>query len=42
MLSVDQFLRLISLPAVVMAFLVASQISGAGISRPALMQMASE
>jgi hypothetical protein len=34
MLSVDQFLRLISLPAVVAAFLIASQISG-GISRPA-------
>jgi hypothetical protein len=34
MLSVDQVLRLISLPAVVAAFLIASQISG-GISRPA-------
>jgi hypothetical protein len=34
MLSVDQFLRLISLPAVVAAFLIASQISG-GFSRPA-------
>jgi hypothetical protein len=32
MLSVDQFLRLISLPAVIVAFLIASQISGAGIS----------
>jgi hypothetical protein len=31
MLSVDQFLRLISLPAVVAAFLIASQVSGAGI-----------
>jgi hypothetical protein len=31
MLSVDQFLRLISVPAVVAAFLIASQISGAGI-----------
>jgi hypothetical protein len=31
MLSVDQFLRLISLPAVVAAFLIASQISGGGI-----------
>jgi hypothetical protein len=30
MLSVDQFLRLISLPAVVAAFLIASQVSGAG------------
>jgi hypothetical protein len=29
MLSVDQFLRLISLPAVVAAFLIASQISSA-------------
>jgi hypothetical protein len=28
MLSVDQFLRLITLPAVVVAFLVASQVSG--------------
>jgi hypothetical protein len=35
MLSVDQFLRLISLPAVVAAFLIASQISGAGIFHPA-------
>jgi hypothetical protein len=31
MLSVDQFLRLMSLPAVVAAFLIASQISGAKI-----------
>jgi hypothetical protein len=31
MLSVDQFLRLISVPAVVAAFLIASQVSGAGI-----------
>jgi hypothetical protein len=31
MLSVDQFLRLISVPAVVVAFLIASQVSGAGI-----------
>ena len=30
MLSVDQFLRLISVPAVVAAFLIASQVSGAG------------
>jgi hypothetical protein len=29
MLSVDQVLRLISVPAVVVAFLIASQISGA-------------
>jgi hypothetical protein len=33
MLSVDQFLRLISLPAVVAAFLIASQISG-GLMTP--------
>jgi hypothetical protein len=31
MLSVDQFLRLISVPALVAAFLIASQVSGAGI-----------
>jgi hypothetical protein len=42
MLSVDQFLRLISLPAVVVAFLIASQISGAGILRPAQVQIAGE
>jgi hypothetical protein len=41
MLSMDQFLRLISLPAVVAAFLIASQISG-GISRPAQEYTASE
>jgi hypothetical protein len=41
MLSVDQFLRMISLPAVVAAFLIASQISGAGISVPAHAQIAS-
>jgi hypothetical protein len=34
MLSVDQFLRLISVPAVVVAFLIASQISG-GVMPPA-------
>lgn len=33
MLSVDQFLRLISVPAVVAAFLIASQISG-GVTMP--------
>ena len=33
MLSVDQFLRLISLPAVVVAFLIASQVSG-GLTMP--------
>ena len=42
MLSVDQFLRLISLPAVVAAFLIASQISGAMNSDPAQAQMTSE
>jgi hypothetical protein len=42
MLSVDQFLRLMSLPAVVAAFLIASQISGAGIFRPAQVHTASE
>jgi hypothetical protein len=42
MLSVDQFLRLISLPAVVAAFLIASQISGAMNSGPGQIQMTSE
>jgi hypothetical protein len=42
MLSVDQFLRLISVPAVVAAFLIASQVSGAGVFRFAPVQMASE
>jgi hypothetical protein len=42
MLSVDQFLRLISIPAVVAAFLIASQISGAGIFHSPQVQMASE
>jgi hypothetical protein len=42
MLSVDQFLRLISLPAVVAAFLIASQISGAGIFHPAQAQIANQ
>jgi hypothetical protein len=31
MLSLDQVLRLISLPAIVAAVLIASQVSGAGI-----------
>jgi hypothetical protein len=31
MLSIDQFLRFISVPAVLAAFLIASQVSGAGI-----------
>jgi hypothetical protein len=42
MLSVDQFLRLISVPAVVAAFLIASQVSGAGIFRSDQVQMARE
>jgi ribosomal protein S3 len=42
MLSVDQFLRLVSLPAVVTAFLIASQISGGVSFRPALLQVVSK
>ena len=42
MLSIDQFLRFISVPAVVAAFLIASQVSGAGIFQPKLMYLASE
>jgi hypothetical protein len=42
MLSVDQFLRLISLPAVVVAFLIASQISGGVIPGHASVELASE
>jgi hypothetical protein len=40
MLSVDQFLRLISLPAVVAALLIASQIAGGGgvVPHPASLQ----
>jgi hypothetical protein len=38
MLSVDQVLRLISVPAVVVAFLIAAQLSGAAIFRPAQTQ----
>ena len=34
MLSMDQFLRLISVPAVIVAFLIASQISAAVHSDP--------
>jgi hypothetical protein len=41
MLSVDQFLRLISVPAIVVAFLIASQISGAGIFHSAQAQILS-
>ena len=42
MLSVYQFLRLISVPAVVAAFLIASQISGALAPRTAPVELASE
>jgi hypothetical protein len=42
MLSVDQFLRLISVPAVVVAFLIASQVSGGGMFHSASAQMARE
>jgi hypothetical protein len=42
MLSVDQFLRLISVPAVVAAFLIASQVSGAGIFHQVQAQLASQ
>jgi hypothetical protein len=42
MLSVDQFLRLISVPAVVAAFLIASQVSGAGVFHAQSAQLASE
>jgi len=41
MISVDQFLRLISVPAVVAAFLIASQISGGGIFHSAQAQVSS-
>ncbi|SDT61184.1 hypothetical protein SAMN05444158_7491 [Bradyrhizobium canariense] len=39
MLSVDQFLRLISMPAIVVAFLIASQVSGGGIFQSAQAHM---
>jgi hypothetical protein len=42
MISVDQFLRLISVPAVVAAFLIASQVSGAGVFRAPPSQLASQ
>jgi hypothetical protein len=42
MLSVDQFLRLISVPAVVAAFLIASQVSGAGIFHTSPPQLANQ
>jgi hypothetical protein len=42
MLSIDRFLQFISVPAVMVAFLVASQVSGAGIFHSAPMHLASE
>ena len=42
MISLDQFLRLISVPAVIAAFLIASQISGAGVFHSSQPQIASE
>ena len=42
MLSVNQFLRLVSVPAVVAAFLIASQVSGAGIFHTAHTQISAE
>jgi hypothetical protein len=42
MLSVDQLLRLIAVPAILLAALVASQISGAGPSHAAQSQMSVE
>jgi len=42
MLSIDQFLRLISVPAVFAAFLIASQISAGVTPQPDPMVMASE
>jgi hypothetical protein len=42
MLSVDQFLRLISLPAVVAAFFIASHVSGGAYVGPPQVRMASE
>jgi hypothetical protein len=41
MLSVDQFLRLMCVPAVVFAFLVASQISAA-VNPPPMVAMSSD
>jgi hypothetical protein len=42
MLSVDQFLRLISVPAVIAAFLIASQISGGLMPQTSPIAMASK
>jgi hypothetical protein len=41
MLSVDQFLRLMCVPAVLFAFIIASQISAA-VNPPSVVAMASE
>jgi len=42
MLSIDQFLRLISVPAVVAAVLIASQISGGVMPRTTPVELAGE
>jgi len=42
MLSIDPFLRFISVPAVVATFLIASQVLGAGIFHAAPTHLASE
>jgi hypothetical protein len=42
MLSIDQFLRFISVPAVMVAFLIASQVSGAGIFHAAPIHLGTE
>jgi hypothetical protein len=42
MLSVDQFLRLISVPALIAAFLIASQVSSSGLFHLTPSQIASE
>jgi hypothetical protein len=42
MLSVDQILRMISVPAIVAAFLIVSQISGASVVRPLQTQLSGE
>ena len=42
MLSIDQFLRFISVPAVMAAFLIASQVSGAGFFQSRPIYVASE
>ncbi len=38
MLSIDQFLRFISVPAVLAAFLIASQVSDAMAPQPTMLQ----